>query len=229
MTMDDMVDALAQVFGQFLPEHGSPAAELDRAAQRLGSALPAGLRTLYLRTGRHPLHQAHNSLLAAEALRIENDCLIFYNEQQASCTWGIERRALALPDPPVVTCVQEAARVTVLHEFSSLAQFFAIQAALQAIDGALPFVGVILWPLELADGRQLIPKVTVSPERFAQAGELLARNDDAEVRMRAGTLALSQSGGYLGLAARDADTFRAQQAVLGVSLEQWDHATLRDG
>jgi len=61
---------------------------LVRAEKRLGLALPSALRDYYLLAGAAAENREHNRLFAPEELVVEEDRLLFMEENQGVVTWG---------------------------------------------------------------------------------------------------------------------------------------------
>jgi hypothetical protein len=59
-----------------------------RAEKRLGLALPPALRDNYLLAGAAAENREHNRLFAPEELVVEEDRLLFMEENQGVVTWG---------------------------------------------------------------------------------------------------------------------------------------------
>ena len=220
--MNATIAALERVFGAFDNEHGVPAIDLDAAERELGVRLPAALRRLYERTGRHPLHTAEHRIVEPAQLGFKGDHLVIYEENQGACVWGIAAGSLSADDPPVDMLPNTQGGVEVVAEFASVSQFLAFQAAHQAV-ATLPFSGLILPPSTLAHGRKLEPRKSVSRAQGKVVGEQLSKMADADVRIRPGAIALITSDGYFSLAAKDEATFRAVTDALHVVDDDWDY------
>lgn len=76
--------------------------EVTSAERRLGFRLPGLLREFYLLAGkRTDLNHAHNQLVHPKDLQLEDERLVFYEENQAVCLWGVRAEDLDVADPPV--------------------------------------------------------------------------------------------------------------------------------
>jgi hypothetical protein len=85
------------------PGDGCEEAELAAAEQRLGLAIPAALRDLYLLLGRRgDLTSNHDSLLAPQELHLLDGALVYRAENQGACQWGVLLTALNEEDPGTV-------------------------------------------------------------------------------------------------------------------------------
>jgi hypothetical protein len=87
----------------------------------VGPVLPAALAEWYRSVGRVPeLTSSQNSLHAPNALRVQDDVLVIYTENQACAFWGIWIGDLERDDPPVV-CTENRdwhAEAETLSEFA---------------------------------------------------------------------------------------------------------------
>lgn len=221
MTIEEAIRFLEAVFGPFDAGAGVPPTEVEAAERRLGVALPRALRVLYGRTGRlKSLHAAHNTLVGLDQIDFAGDHLVFYEENQAVVVWAVARARLSEDDPPVDQGQLADDGWSFYDEFTSVSEFTCAQGAWQAVQGGLPFVGVLEQPL---DARRVDP--TTMARAFGTPF-LVAQGMKAWVVDRG--VAIDAGDGYLGLAARDAAAFESASARLGLALEAWDYATLRD-
>ncbi len=221
MTIDDSIRFLEAIFGPFGADGGVPVDEIEAAESRLGFALPRALRTLHGRTGRvKSLHAAHNRLVAIDEVDFASDHLVFYEENQDVVVWAIARSRLSEEDPPVDQGQLADDEWTFYSEFASVSEFACAQGAWQAVQGGLPFVGVVQQP---ADARRL--DAAAMTKAFG-APSLLAEGMSAW--LVEGGVAIDAGDGYVGLATRDAAAFESASALLGLELGAWDYATARD-
>lgn len=221
MTIDDALRFLEAVFGPLGAEAAVPAVEMEAAEARLGFALPRALRTLYLRTGRaKSLHAAHNMLVPPEAIDLAGDHLVFYEENQAVVVWAIARARLSEADPPVDQGQCSDDGWTFYPEFGSVSEFACSQGAWQAVQGGLPFVGVLQQP---AEARRID-----AAGMTAAFGAPSLVTEGMQAWLVDGGVAVDAGDGYLGLATRNAADFESASARLGLELDDWDYATLRD-
>lgn len=85
------------------PGDGCEEDELAAAEQRLGVAVPAALRDLYLLLGRRSdLTSNHDTLLAPQQLHLLDGALVYREENQGACQWGVLLTALDEEDPGTV-------------------------------------------------------------------------------------------------------------------------------
>lgn len=206
------------IFGPLGSDAGVPAEEVKAAEKRLQLSLPEALRELYRRTGKlASLHAAHNTLVAIDEVDFADDRLIFYEENQGVVAWGIERSRLADADPPVEQGQpprEVGGRWEFSPEFASISEFVHAQAAWQAVNGGLPFVGVKLHQSLSA---------AVLPALGTPALAL--------VGMRAWLLdrgVVVEAGDSVHAATRDAESFEVTSAQLEIAIDEWDYATLTD-
>ena len=117
--------------------------EIVEAEQRLGLTLPRLLREFYLLTGaREDINGSYNRLLDPEDLFIDNDTLVFYEENQAVCVWGVARGNLNEENPPVVRKDNtDEARVWEA-DFNHLSQFLTAMLFMQAVNGGMRHHGI---------------------------------------------------------------------------------------
>jgi hypothetical protein len=115
---------------------------ISEAEQRLGLRLPRLLREFYLLTGeREDINTIFNRLLPPESLRVSSDVLVFYEENQNTCLWGVDVHHLSLEDPAVLR-EDSAASPTWEPDFNRLSQFLTAMLFLQAVNGGMRYVGV---------------------------------------------------------------------------------------
>jgi hypothetical protein len=216
---------LEAVFGAHRPEDRMSDPILNAAELRLGLRLPLAVRALYSVTGSSKaIHRSHNELVAPERIYVGGDHLVFYEENQAGVVWGIPLSRLGAEDPPVDQGQPDlgSSTWTFYPEFRSVSEFACAQGAWQAVQGGLPYVGVRQRPrAEDAGGAtRLALEAKLGPAKLVIDGMsawLVERG-----------VAVELPGGYLGLATRDGEQFKAASARIGVQMEDWDYATLRD-
>lgn len=94
---------IRSLYRPWQPGDGYDEASLQAAEARLGVRLPASLWNFYLAWGRREdLTRTSDYLLTPEELLIQANTLIFCAENQSVVYWGMPRKALVEPDPPVV-------------------------------------------------------------------------------------------------------------------------------
>src|SRR5207302_2034323 len=87
---------------------GYDAEDLQQCGERLGVPIPAALREWYCLAGRRSdIWNRQDTLLSPERLSFVGDLLEFYVENQYVTSWGVQRRALAEDDPPVLVRAKE--------------------------------------------------------------------------------------------------------------------------
>ena len=222
-TSSDLVESLRfiqTIFGPLAADAGVATEDVAAAEERLGVRLPHGLRMLYERTGcLRSLHAAHNTLVALDELDFAGDHLIFYEENQGVVAWGIARPRLSEPNPPVDQGQPPRADGgpwVFFPEFTSISEFLRCQAAWQAVQGGLPFVGV---KEGFSDGvRAITEAFGVPPLQSASMRAWPLKNG----------VIVETGDGYVGLGTQEADTFLTVTAKIGIAIDDWDYATLRD-
>jgi hypothetical protein len=93
-------------FGEIIDEPLEPGDGLGDAAVRTalaarGLTIPTALSDFYSLAGRHWINENHDLLLPIEKLEWMGDKLVFMEENQAVCFWGIDRADLNEADPIV--------------------------------------------------------------------------------------------------------------------------------
>lgn len=92
-------------------DDGHAASELTAAEQRLALRLPPALRDYYAVCGAvEALSCSHNRLLPPRELQCEDGYLVFMDENQSVCCWGLRLDSLAGNDPQVWQGVSMAGR-----------------------------------------------------------------------------------------------------------------------
>ncbi len=121
---------------------GFSEAAISGAEQRLGLKLPRLLREFYLLTGeREDINGVHNRLLNPEDLFAESDALVFYEENQAACVWGVALGSFGEEDPPVVR-KDSTVTPTWDAEFDHLSEFLTAMLFEQAVNGGMRHSGI---------------------------------------------------------------------------------------
>lgn len=108
----------------------------------MGWQLPRLLREFYLITGeREDINGAFNRLLPPESLEVSGNVLVFYEENQGVCLWGVDVRDRDNEDPAVL---REDSTETPTWEpdFDHLSEFFTAMLFLQAVNGGMRHGGV---------------------------------------------------------------------------------------
>jgi hypothetical protein len=168
-------------------------------------------------------------LVAPGDLRIEDGHLPFYRENQGVCDWGIAVASLGADDPPVhVSFAGRNGELSWEDEFSSVTEFLCVQGAWQAVQGGLPFVSIIIdteFPGAPPTDPSLGRKVRAAARRIGN--QFVASKGLTAWVIRGCVLAMA-SDTHFGMASRDAERFIDVSRALGVAIEDWDYATLRD-
>jgi hypothetical protein len=220
---------LEAIYGPFEAVHRIAPTALDAVEARIGASLPRALRTLYAKTGAaRALHHAHNELVPPERIDFGGDHLVFYEENQAVVVWGIARSRLSEEDPPVEQgqVDRDTEAWSYFPEFESVSEFACAQGSWQAVQGGLPYVGVMeKFPGAHASGLRAL---NGAPVLGAVLGQPRLRTSGMWAWLVDGGVAIELPDAYVGLATRTAEQFSAACRTLDIALEQWDYATLRD-
>jgi hypothetical protein len=83
------------------PDEGLGDDAVRAALAARGLTIPAALSDYYSLAGRHWINENHDLLLPIEKLEWTGDKLVFMEENQAVCFWGIDRADLGEADPMV--------------------------------------------------------------------------------------------------------------------------------
>ncbi|MFI5300991.1 MAG: hypothetical protein ACHREM_23155 [Polyangiales bacterium] len=223
MPIDDAVRFLESIYGPFNASAGVPEADVRAAERRLGICLPAALATLYRRTGAAAaVHAAHNTLVPLAKLGFADDRLVFYEENQGVVAWGVPRARMSDEDPPVEQGQPGGGEGewTFYPEFASVSDFARAQGAWNAVQGGLACVGVWAQP----DSPTRIDSGAIT----SQLGPAEFMTDGMRAWLVVGGVLVDAGGGYIGLATRAAEQFEAASARLGIVIDSWDYATIRD-
>jgi hypothetical protein len=114
------------------PSDGDPAVALDAAESRLGIGLPLALREWYGIAGRRgDIWSRQDTFLRPEQLRVEEDRLIFYMENQAVVRWGIRVADHQSEDPAVFVSSADEPGVWIEEDGST--SLFALQMLIYCI------------------------------------------------------------------------------------------------
>lgn len=142
----DFWEAYRLLVGQLLrsieKSDGYSEERISEAERRLGWQLPHLLRDFYLITGqREDINGVHNRLLAPEGLRLSGDVLVFYEENQGVCLWGVDVHDEGDEDPAVLREDSDEAP-TWEPDFDHLSQFFTAMLFMQAVNGGMRYGGI---------------------------------------------------------------------------------------
>lgn len=233
MSIEAAIGILEEMYGAFTADDTVADSELDDAPIRMWFEIPPALRALYRRTGRsRALHQSGNRLVPLAELNLRGDHLVFYEEAQGVCHWGIALSSLGLDDPPVDASERGPFGQTLwVREFSSVSEFLLVQGAWQALEGGLPFVGLMIDDRIAGGARE--PERAVLDARVRETatreGTLIIDTPTTKVWRLYGAFLVAMSETHFGLAARDAELFAEASKQLGVALDDWDYESSRDG
>ena len=116
---------------------------ISQAEKRLGLTLPHVLREFYLLAGtRKDINETYNRLLAPEDLLIDDNTLVFYEENQAACVWGVAVSNLSGGDPPVARKDSTDTVPVWEDDFDHASQFLTAMLFMQAVNGGMRHHGV---------------------------------------------------------------------------------------
>jgi hypothetical protein len=94
---------IRSLFHPWQPGDGYDEETIQAAEARLGVRLPTTLRNFYLTWGRRrDMTQPQDHMMHPNVLVVRANTLIFIEENQAVCYWGVPCEALDEADPPVV-------------------------------------------------------------------------------------------------------------------------------
>jgi len=93
-----------RLLGRSLQESdGLPSSEIESQAGKSGFVLPLALTEYYSVAGNLRLNSAHNRLLAPNEIHVDSEetTMVFMDENQSVCAWGIQLNDLKNDDPIV--------------------------------------------------------------------------------------------------------------------------------
>lgn len=187
------------------------------AERRLGRRLPRLLREFYLITGeREDINGVHNRLLAPEDLRVSGDVLVFYEENQGACFWGVDVHDPANEDPAVFR-EDSVASPMWDPDFDHLSQFFIAMLFMQAVNGGMRHGGV---------GSATSANIAQAPSEWEIIS--LGSSWNNRVLMRDGQVLYifgNEPAPEVFGGAKTKQKFRDLERTFGVS---WDYCTLDD-
>lgn len=229
MDMENALASLEEVYGAFGEKDAVSQQEIDAAGQRLGLVLPRALQVLYRRTGRSvSLHQSNDVLVLPRDLVIEDGHLIFYNENQRVCRWGIAVSSLVLDDPPVHTSYLGTSGEQWMLEAASVTEFIRVHGSWQAVQGGLPVVGVVSGAsiAGVSTSKSGLGRKVREAASHAASPFVVTKTTSAWIIQ--GCVLAMASDEHFGLAAREAEPFCQVAGQLGMTLDDWDYASLRE-
>ena len=137
--MEQELRRIAQVVGELFGEPNEadkvPVAELDDAEQRLGVKLPRALRGYYQLYGRNWVNGVQDCLRQPSELELRDGALVFFDENQGVCFWGIEAEYLSRDDPPVCNALNEALPLAWRAFEPQLSTFLLVMLFWHAVNG----------------------------------------------------------------------------------------------
>jgi len=157
----DYAARVAELFDPLGPADGYGEPEVAAAETRLGLRLPRVLRELYLLAGRrNDIHRPKNHLIPPEDLSVEQGVLVVYEENLNVVLWGVRVEDLGADDPPVVRAYNDVS-LAWEADHETLSGFLVTMLYWQAVNGGLPFSGVVVHvdPTEIPEVHSHWPKV----------------------------------------------------------------------
>lgn len=139
-------ELVAQLYQPLSSGDGFSDDEVASAERRLGLRLPRLLREFYLLAGkRTDLNHAHDQLVHPNELRIEDEKLVFYVENQAVCVWGVRAGDIDVADPPVVRGDSMAGSEQWVWEpqFERFSSFLLMMLCRQGVGGGMTHSAVV--------------------------------------------------------------------------------------
>jgi hypothetical protein len=129
-----------QTFGYPLSERTAlSSGVLAEAEKRLGVRVPAALRDYYLVAGRERrFNTCGNRLLPPSEWAVDKQRLVFMEENQAVCCWGVSVRNSGSDDPPVSEGVGDGESTTWYPLHRKCSVFLTAMLHHQAVSGGLP-------------------------------------------------------------------------------------------
>ncbi len=129
---------LQALFGKCRKPQGLSQKTIETVEKRLGIVLPRALREFYKTIGgERRLVCCYNRFREPGGLSIQNERLIFGEENQGVVVWGIERKLLRLPDPPVFQGSPDGH--IWFREGVTLSDFFQRALCWQCVNGGMKY------------------------------------------------------------------------------------------
>lgn len=196
---------------------GHAAGELAAAEQRLGLELPPALRAYYLACGAvEALNRSHNRLLPPQELQCEDGHLVFMDENQGVCCWGLRVDSLAEQDPQVWQGVSVAGTDALEWHGEDLpcSQWLRLMGWWQLVNGGFAYAAYTQATPELVQQvRALWPLLGRHPD-----GVMVFHGSDAQLLAMA-----TGEDAALWAAGRTRADLQAIDAALDIA---WDYSTL---
>ncbi|MCF3109429.1 hypothetical protein LL912_11645 [Niabella sp. CC-SYL272] len=141
-------------------------AELAALEQQLGTALPVPLKNYYTALGKQEqVNHSYNRLLppGKEMDFSADGYLVFYEENQAVCCWGIQKEDLAQDNPPVWGNYGTETAPDWHQEAGTTEDFFLLMAVYNGTMGGLPYNANCLGTVDPAMVRFIEARYTLVP------------------------------------------------------------------
>ena len=122
--------------------HGMAAPILDKAADRLGVAIPAALRDYYMVAGNEcRFNRSLQRFLRPSKWFVNQQHLVFLEENQGVCFWGVSVKSRTGKDPMISQGVNhdEDDAIDWHKEHNKCSTFLAVLLHYQAVSGGLPY------------------------------------------------------------------------------------------
>jgi hypothetical protein len=120
--------------------HGISARILDKAADRLGVVIPAALRDYYAVAGnQRRFNRSLQRFLHPSKWSIDERHLVFLEENQSVCWWGVSLKSRGAKDPMVSQGINHEDEIEWHKEHDKCSVFISVLLHYQAVSGALGF------------------------------------------------------------------------------------------
>lgn len=215
---NDYSRLVAKLMPPLASRDGVPESEIIAAEARLGSRLPTVLREFYALVGRRKdINAVHNRLVSLKELEVDQERLVFYEENQAVVLWGV---SLLNPDDadPAVFMAENQRDLEWESDHDHLSEFLHAMLFFQAVNGGMTYGGI-----GTATSENL--------ETISDGWEVVDLGGDSalwgnRVRMRDGQVLFvvgNDPNPQVFGGGRTRDDFLAVERAFGVS---WDYSTL---
>lgn len=134
---------LFDVFGSPLSRsHGVDASVLTKTEQRLGMGIPDSLRNYYQVAGNErKFNRSLQRFMAPAKWFVDRNQLVFLEENQAVCCWGVSLKSKGAKDPLVWQGVKEDEKFVWHSEQAKCSTFISVILHYQAVSGGFKYCG----------------------------------------------------------------------------------------
>lgn len=149
--MTPVATQYAEIFDRFgyslSGSHGIDDAVLNRTAERLGCSIPEALRTYYVVAGKEKrFNHAFQQFLPPSRWSVTGGHLVFIEENQGVCHWGVSLRSKGARDPAISQGFEEEtdegeSMVSWHPENARCSTFIKVLLHYQAVSGGYRFCG----------------------------------------------------------------------------------------